>query len=83
MKHSIATQVRLLNKRLNKLDLSDQVEVTYISNKLTNWYKFKKIPYELCDALIWKFTKILNRTWYGDEESEAVIKAYIYELEEN
>ena len=65
------------NNRLNRLDNTDCAEVAQLSNRIVWYNRFNKIPKVVSDALIDKFTKILDGTWYGDEESERIIKEYV------
>ena len=74
----MANVIRVYNQKMDRLNLNDQSTITSISKHLTHWHKYRKYPQDLIDALISKFTKILEKNWYGDEPEQTVINQYLY-----
>ena len=77
MTHGMANIMRRWNRELDRLDLDDQATIAQIGKHLDHWHKYRKYPQDLIDAMITKFTKILNKTWYGDEPEQKVINKYL------
>ena len=79
MTKGMADVIRKWNRELDRLDPKHDFGTTdEISKRLERWKRFEQYPVELVDALITKFTKILNGTWYGDEPEQDIIMKYIW-----
>lgn len=69
--------IRALNNKLDRLDTTNTEEVFAIGNTLHAHHLHRTMPAGLIDALISKFTAILDGSWYGDEPEEYTIRRYI------
>lgn len=78
MTNGMANVIRRWNRELDRLDLSNQEMIITIGRRLDHWHKYRKYPQDLIDAMVTKFTKILNKTWYDDEPEQEIINKYLW-----
>lgn len=69
--------IRRLNTRIERLDVHNTEEMFSIGNVLNHCWLTRTMPRELTEALVTKFTAIMDGSWYGDEPEEYTIRRYI------